>query len=192
MRSFIARLAVLSALGPITLLANAAGSIPVPPLKTGLWEVKSSVLDASGKPQVPPEQSAMANMPPELRARVAEMMKARGLATPDENGVIRICQTKESLDSGKWQSLAASAGCTTDYSAQSASGWKFHSSCPKLKSESDGEMVFSNSENYSSKVTTTSSLLGKQNTQTRVTVGHWAGANCGDVKPLTPDSIGAP
>lgn len=186
------RLAVLAALGPITLLANAAGGMPVPPIKSGLWEVKSSVLDASGKPQAPPEQAAMANMPPELRARMAEMMKARGVAMPDANGVMKICQSKESLDSGKWQALAASTGCTTDYSVQSGSNWKFHTSCPKLKSESDGEMVFSNSENYTSKVTTSSSLMGKQNTQTRVTVAHWLGANCGDVKPLTADSIGAP
>jgi len=192
MRTVAARLAVLTALGSLLSLARAAGSLPVPPIKPGLWEVKGSMLDASGKPQAPPEQSAMANMPPELRARMAEMMKARGVSMPDANGVIRICQTKETFDSGKWQSLAASAGCTSEYSVQSGSNWKFHSSCPKLKSESDGELVFTNAENYTSKVTTTSSLLGKQNTQTRVSTAHWLGANCGDVKPLTAESMGAP
>jgi hypothetical protein len=191
MRSLIARSAVFSALGSVALLASAAGSMPAPPIKPGLWEVRMSVLDASGKPQAPPEQAAMANIPPEMRARMEEMMKARGLPMPGADGALKVCQTKESLDSGRWQALAASAGCTTSYTAQSASGWKFHSSCPKLKSESDGEVVFTNSETYSSKVTTTSNLTGSEKTQTRVAAGRWLGANCGDVKPFNPDSVGA-
>jgi hypothetical protein len=185
------RLLVLSALGSIAMLAQAAG-MPTPPIKMGLWEVKSSVLDANGKPQAPPEQAAMANMPPEIRARMAEMMKARGMSMPDPSGVMKVCQTKESMDSGKWQALAANAGCTSDYSTQSSSSWKFHSSCPKLKAESDGEIVFSNAENYTTKVTTKSGLMGKDATTTRVMVSHWVGASCGDVKPLTAEGIGAP
>lgn len=178
------RSTVLVALASAALLAKAAG-MPVPPIKPGLWEVKSSVLDANGKPQVPPEQEAMAKMPPEVRERMAEMMKARGVSMPDANGAVRICQTRESMDSGKWQALAASAGCTTEHTMQSAGGWKFHSSCPKLKTESEGEVVFTNSENYTSRVNTTSRFAGKESNQTRVMVAHWLGANCGDVKPIT-------
>jgi hypothetical protein len=192
MRQITARFAVLFALGSAAMLAHAAGSVPVPPIKMGLWEVKSSVLDASGKPQAPPEQTAMANLPPEIRERMAEMMKSRGVSMPDQSGATRTCQTKDSLDSGKWQALASSAGCTSEYSVQSGGNWKFHSSCPKLKSESDGEVVFTNAENYTSKVTTSSKLMGKDSTQTRVMVAHWLGANCGDVKPLTAEGIKAP
>ena len=189
MQTVTARLLVLSALGSIAMLAQGAGSMPAPPIKMGLWEVKTSVLDASGKPQAPPEQAAMANMPPEIRERMAEMMKARGVSMPDPNGVMKVCQTKESMNSGRWQALAASAGCTSDYSTQSADHWKFHSSCPKLKSESDGEVVFSNPENYTTKVTTSSKLMGKDSTQTRVMVSHWLGANCGDIKPFTAEGL---
>lgn len=189
MRTLMIRSAVLSVLGAVALLAYAAGTLPAPPIKTGLWEVTTKMLDADGKPQTPPEQAALANMPPELRARMEEMMKARGASLPDANGATKVCHTKDSFNSGSWQALAASAGCTTDFSGQSGNNWKFHSSCAKLQAESDGEVVFSDPEHYSSKVTTKSSLMGKQNTQTRVMEAHWVGANCGDVKPLTAEGL---
>ena len=148
-----------------------------------------SMLDADGKPQAPPEQAALANMPPEVRARMEEMMKARGVAMPDANGNRKVCQTKDSFNAADMQALAASAGCTTDYSVQSGNHWKFHSSCPKLQSQSDGEVIFSDAENYSSKVTTTSTLMGKTTTRTRVMSGHWLGANCGDIKPLNAEGL---
>jgi hypothetical protein len=170
----------------------AAADAPVPPIKTGLWEIKSAVLDADGKPQAPPEQAAMANVPPEIRARMAEMMKARGVPMPDANGAMKVCQSKETLSTGRWQQLASSVGCTTDYSAQSTNGWKFHSSCTSLKSVADGEVTFHNPESYSTKVTTSSTMMGHETKQTRVMEGRWLGADCGDLKPLTLDSLKAP
>ena len=55
-----------------------------------------------------------------------------------------------------------------------------------MKSESDGETVFSNAERYKTKVTTTSTALGQTKTSTRVLEGKWIAADCGDVKPLSP------
>lgn len=189
MHTVTARLLALVALASAATLAQAAGSLPIPPIKPGLWEVKTTVLDANGQPQVPPEQAALAKLPPEIRERMAEMMKARGASIPDADGTMKFCQTKESMDSGKWQALASSIGCTTDYSMQSGDQWKYRSSCPSLKTESVGEVVFSNPENYTTKVTTSSKLMGKESTQTRVMAAHWLGANCGDIKPLTADGI---
>jgi len=189
MHKVTTRLLVLTAMGCIPMLASAAGIPPAPPIKPGLWEVKTTMLDASGKPQVPPEQAAMANIPPEMRARMAEMMKARGVSMPDENGAMKVCMTKETMDSGKWQALAANVGCTTDYNTATANGWKFRSTCPSLKTESEGEVVFSNAENYTSKITTKSTLMGKESVNTRVMASHWLSASCGDVKPITADGI---
>jgi hypothetical protein len=46
--------------------------------------------------------------------------------------------------------------------------------------------VFSNAERYKTKLTTTATVMGKTKTSTRVLDGKWIGADCGDVKPLTP------
>src|SRR5262245_21647318 len=106
-----------------------------PPVKPGLWETRSAQVDASGKEVPPPEVAAFARMNPQARAQMAEMMKARGVQLPDENGVVKTCLTRELLDSPEWQQMAAQTGCTTSYSTRSSTLWKWHSACPSLKSE---------------------------------------------------------
>jgi len=175
-----------SVLSWVALVAVAAGPLPVPPVKSGLWEARMTSLDADGHEIPAPEQAAMARMPPETRARMAEAMKARGLSMPDASGATKVCLTKEMFESGMWQQMASDSGCTTTFSTQSSSLWKFHSSCTSLKSESDGEVVFTNAENYKTKVTTTSTMSGKTRTTTRVVQAKWLGADCGDIKPFTP------
>jgi hypothetical protein len=142
-------------------------------------------LDADGHEMPGPEQAAMARLPPEARARMADAMKARGVSMPDANGATKVCLTKDMFESGRWQQMAADSGCTSSYSTLGTT-WKFHSSCTALKSESDGETVFSSTESYRTKVTTTATVAGKTNTTTRIVQAKWLGADCGDVKPFTP------
>jgi len=185
MRLIAIGLATSSVLSCFALVAVAAG-LPVPPVKAGLWEARMTSLDADGHEIAAPEQAAMARLPPEARAKMAEAMKARGLSMPDASGASKVCLTKEMFESGMWQQMASNAGCTTTFSTQTSSNWKFHSSCTSLKSESDGEVVFTNAENYRTKVTTTSTMTGTTRTTTRVVQAKWLGADCGDIKPFTP------
>jgi hypothetical protein len=186
MRLIAIRLAASSVLSCVMLVAVAAGPLPVPPVKPGLWEARMSALDADGHEMPRPEQAAMSRLSPEARARMAEAMKARGVSMPDANGATKVCLTKDMFESGGWQQMASQAGCTTNISTLSSSNWKWHSSCTALKSESDGEAVFSSAESYRTKVTTTSTVMGKTNTSTRIVQGKWLGADCGDIKPFAP------
>jgi hypothetical protein len=170
------------------ILAVAAGPLPIPPVKPGLWEARWSALDADGHEIVPPEQAALSKLSPEARARMADAMRARGVSMPDSNGTIKVCLSREMFESGRWQQMASDAGCATNYSTLSGTSWKWHSSCTALKSESDGEAVFSSPESYRTKVTTTATVMGKTNTSTRVVQGKWLGADCGDIKPFAPSS----
>ena len=187
MRVIAIRLAASSALSCLALVAvTAAGPLPVPPVKPGLWEARMSTLDADGHEMARPEQAALSRLSPEARARMADAMKARGVSMPDANGATKACLTREMFESGKWQQMASDMGCTTNYSTLSGTAWKWHSSCTALKSESDGETVFSSAESYKTKVTTTATVMGKTNTSTRLIQAKWLGADCGDIKPLTP------
>jgi Protein of unknown function (DUF3617) len=189
MRPIAIRLAasfVLSTLAFVTL----AGQLPVPPVKPGLWETRMSALDADGRETTSPEQAALSKLPPDRRARMAEALKARGLSMPDADGATKACFTKEMFESGRWQQMASETGCTTAYSTHSSTVWKWHSSCPALKSESDGEVVFSNPQSYRVKLTTMAMVNGKTNTSTRIVQAKWLAADCGDIKPFTPP--GAP
>ena len=190
MRVIAIRLAASSVLSCFALLAVAAGPLPVPHVKPGLWEAKISALDADGQEMVPPEQAALSRLSPEARARMADAMKARGVSLPDTNGATKVCLTKEMFESGRWQQMASEAGCTTNYSTLSSTSWKWHSSCTTLKSESDGEAVFNSPESYKTKVTTSATVMGKTNTSTRIIQGKWLGADCGDIKPFAPASSG--
>jgi hypothetical protein len=185
MRLIAIRLAALSVLSCFALAAGAAGPLPVPPVKPGLWEARMTSLDAEGHEMPRPEQTAMARMSPEAKARMADAMKARGVSMPDANGATKVCLTKDMFESGKWQQMAAESGCTTNYSTL-GNTWKFHSSCTTFKSESDGETVFNSSESYRTRVTTTATVTGKTNTTTRIVQAKWLGADCGDIKPFTP------
>ena len=78
-------------------IAAVAVPPPVPPVKPGLWETRMSGLDANGNPVPLPEQAAMSRMSPEMKAKMAETMKARGLSMPDENGATRVCYSKGSV-----------------------------------------------------------------------------------------------
>jgi hypothetical protein len=182
MRLTTIRLASLS----LGLAAVVAAQMPVPPVKPGLWEIRTAGLDANGREVPAPEQAAFARLSPEARAQMAEAMKARGVAMPDANGATKVCFTKETFESGRWQQMAAETGCTTSYSAKTDSMWKWHSSCPARQSEADGEATFTNAENYKVKMTMTMPLNGKPNTSTRIISSKWLGADCGDVKPFTP------
>ena len=186
MRLIAIRLAASSVLSCLALVAIAAGPLPVPPVKAGLWEARMAALDVDGHEMVPPEQAALSRLSPEARARMADAMRARGLSMPDSNGATKVCLTKEMFESGRWQQMASEAGCTTNYSTLSGTSWKWHSSCTALKSESDGEMVFNSPESYRTKMTTTATVMGKTNTSTRVIQGKWLGADCGDIKPFAP------
>jgi hypothetical protein len=188
MRLIAIPLTAFSVLLCLALVAVAAG--PLPPVKPGLWEARMSALDVDGHEMPSPEQAAMSKMPPEARARMAEVMKARGLSMPDANGATKVCLTKAMFESGEWQQMASDMGCTTNYSTLSSTAWKWHSSCTTLKSESDGETVFDSAESYRTKVTTKATVMGKTNTSTRVVQAKWLGAACGDIKPFTPPGRG--
>jgi hypothetical protein len=188
MRLIARRLAASSVLTCLALLAIAAGPLPVPPVKPGLWQARMSALDADGHEVAPPEQAALSRLSPEARARMADAMKARGVSMPDSNGATKVCLTKEMFESGRWQQMSSEAGCTTNYSTLSGTSWKWHSSCTALKSESDGEAVFSSPESYRTKLTTTATVMGKTNTSTRIVQAKWLAADCGDIKPFAPPS----
>jgi len=190
MRPIVIRLAASSVLSCFALVAAVAGPLPVPPVKAGLWEARISALDADGREMPPPELAALSRLSPEVRAKMAETMKARGVSMPDANGATRACLTKEMFESGRWQQMATESGCTTNYSTLSSTTWKWHTSCAALKSESDGESVFSGGESYKTRVTTTMTVTGKTNTSTRIVQGKWLGADCGGIKPLAPPAAG--
>lgn len=170
------------------LLSCHALSVPAqnaPPIKPGLWEVQSERL-VDGKP-MPDMAQRMKDMPPEARARMEALMKARGSGI---EGGLKICHTKESLDQGRWHD--AQTRCKTDFGTRTGSVWKWHSSCGEpTASETDGEVTFTNPENYTVKTSMTMTMKGQARTSQMTMTAKWLGSDCGAVKPFTPPAAPA-
>lgn len=161
-------------------LAASIAAAQTPPIKPGLWEIRSE-RQIDGNAATAPTD-AMKNMKPEARARVEAMMKQKGVAV-GSGGANRVCFTKDTLDAGRWQN---STSCKTDYGARTASTWKWRSVCESSGTSVEGEALFANPENYT--VSTTSKHAFRGETKTTVTTikAHWLGADCGDLKPIEP------
>lgn len=172
MNPFVIPVATLLA---ATFPALAAGQAP--PIKPGLWEVRSERQD--GK-QPTGSADAMKNLTPETRARVEAMLKQQGVALGSD-GANRVCLSKESLDAGRWQSAA---NCKTEFAARTASAWKWHSACPQTDIEIDGEALFANPEHYTVRTATTRTFRGETKVSRLTLQASWLGADCGDLKPF--------
>lgn len=177
MTAFELRFALALASG----LAPALAVAQTPPIKPGLWEVRSD-RQVDGR-KAPPASDSMKNLSPEVRAKIEAKMKENGVALGTA-GANRICLSKESLDAGRWQTRATS--CKTEYSTRSAAAWKWHSACTQPESTSDGEAIFTNAENYSVSTTSTHTFRGEPKTTQMTIRAKWIAADCGDLKPVDP------
>ena len=155
-------------------------SAQTPPIKPGLWEVKSEGKDDGQK--TPPAADRLQGLSPALRAQVEAAMKEKGVAM-GPGGVTRICFSRESMDPARWGEVAS---CKTEYGARSNSSWKWRSVCTQPEMTIDGEATFANPENYSVHTTTTMKRSEELKTSQRTVLAHWLGADCGDLKPFDP------
>jgi len=173
MNPFVTSLAALAVAIPALAAAQA------PPVKAGLWEVRSERQDGR---QAASSAEAMKNLTPETRARVEAMLKQQGVALGSD-GANRLCLSKESLDAGRWQ---GSAHCKTEFGSRTASAWKWHSVCPQSDTVIDGEAAFANPESYTVRTATTRTFRGETKVTRTTLQARWLGSDCGDLKPLEP------
>jgi hypothetical protein len=175
-------------------LACAVQAQPTPPIKPGLWEVEMERDGAQAK--MPDMSERLKQMPPEQRAKIEEMMKARGIDMSAGAGKIRMCMDKESLNSERWAANRGADGevnCKTDFTTRSNTSWKWHSVCTQpFQSETNGEALFADAEHYIVKSTTTRTVQGQAKTTQTTLKSTYVSSDCGDVKPIKPGLGGKP
>lgn len=154
-----------------------------PPIKAGLWELQ--VERGGGAPKLPDMNEHLKSMPPEARKRIEALMKSQGVDVSAGGGVLKICLSKEALNEGAWQG-AQGSNCKTDFANHEATHWSWRSVCTTPQSETNGEATFADPEHYTVKSTTTTVYNGEKKTLENTIKSTWAGADCGDVKPLQP------
>ena len=157
-------------------VAGAAMAAELPPIKTGLWQITSE-RKLNGQ-AMPDPMEHLKNLPPDMRAKMEAMMKKNGVDL--SGGTIKSCIDKATLDQGHWRNQQG-GNCKTTYSQQSASLWKWHSSCTKPKpAEIDGESRFIDPQHY----TTIMKMTSSDHVMDMTVDARWLGADCGDVAPI--------
>lgn len=176
----------LAALGGLALGASAQAQN----MKPGLWEIQHKTTTAGGQmdPQTAQMQQQMANMPPDQRKMVEEMMASRGVKM-DAGGPggmsVRICMTPEMAQRNEVPAQQR-GDCKTTQSARSGNTMKMTFTCTNPPSRGEGEVTFSSSEAYSMRMNVHTQVQGRPEKTAMEGTGKWLGADCGDLKPMRP------
>ena len=155
-------------------------------LKPGLWEITNDMKTGSGQmeQQMAQMQQQMAKMPPEQRKMMEEMMAQRGMkiGAGARGMTIKICMTKEMVERND---LGTQQGdCKTTQQSRVGNTMKMAFTCTNPPSSGEGQVVFTSSEAYSSKMAVTTAVQGKPEKISVEGSGKWLGADCGSIKPL--------
>jgi len=159
-------------------------------LKPGLWESTHKTQfegNSQMQQQMAQAQERMANMPPEQRQMMEQMMKSRGISmTPGAGGTgmtVKYCLTKEQAE--RKEIPAQRSDCKTTHTATGPGKMKIAFTCANPPSSGEGEVTFSSPEAYSMKMVVNTTVQGRPEKMNMDASAHWLAADCGDVKPFT-------
>lgn len=154
-------------------------------MQPGLWEFATTITSASGEMEQAMQQAKaqLANLPPEQRKMVEDMMAAQGIGISDKgtDTIIKYCVTQQQINEGK---LPNQEHCSQEILKQSKNVYKIKFDCAgDTPTSGTGEVVFSNPKNYIGKSTFTTQMNGKKQDMKIDQVGKWLAADCGAIKP---------
>jgi hypothetical protein len=159
-------------------------------LKPGLWETTHKTQfdgNSETSQKMAQAQQQMANMPPEQRKMMEEMMKSRGISMNIGAGgsamTVKYCMTKEMAERKEIQ--AQRGECKSTHTPMGPGKMKIAFTCSNPPSSGEGEVTFSSPEAYSMKMVVNTTMQGKPEKMNMDASAHWLAADCGDIKPYT-------
>jgi Protein of unknown function (DUF3617) len=180
----------LVALTLATAAAFAATGAGAQNMKPGLWELTNKMTSSSGQMEqaMAQAQQAMANMPPEQRKKMEEMMAKQGVAMGSSGPAgtsVKMCMTKEMVERNDLPTQNQ-GDCKTSVTPRVGNTVKMTYACTNPPSSGEGEFTYVSNEAYTSKMTTTTTVQGKPEKMTMNATGKWLSADCGAIKPMAP------
>ncbi|MFT3856042.1 MAG: DUF3617 domain-containing protein [Aquabacterium sp.] len=175
----------------LAMMARAAHA-DSPPIKPGLWEITTESRSVDGK-ALPDMSAQMAEqlkkMPPEMRKQMETHMKAQGVQmVPGKGGTgVRMCLTRDMLDQDRWQQ--SQGDCRNTGMNRAGNTWTWHFQCTQPPGEGEGKTTFEGSTAYATEMHLKTQHQGRMQTMTMKHRGKWLGADCGDIKPITPPAV---
>jgi hypothetical protein len=171
-------------LSPLSLVA--ADKFTMPNMKEGLWETTVTHSPSGMGGGMPAD--ALAQLPPEQRAKVEEMMKQKGMSMNGNTTVVKNCVTKEKIEKGMAFAAANQENCTRTVVSSSGAHFEVKYHCDGTKKDDkatiDGTTTVDvNGDSTKGKthaVSTTSD--GHTMTMDMTFTSKYLGPSCGDIK----------
>ena len=154
-----------------------------PDILPGLWENKVDVSSKSGQFEqaMAQAQQMLANMPPEQRKMMEDMMAKQGVNMDFANRTVKTCITQARID--KFDIAETEEGCEQSFEEKSKNHYTLKMQCSKNKLSGQGEFVINNNKSYSGTIIMDMNTNGRQDTLTLKQQGTWLNADCGDITP---------
>ncbi|MEX2206402.1 MAG: DUF3617 domain-containing protein [Myxococcota bacterium] len=151
-------------------------------LKPGLWEISSKLTSPSGELEkaATEMQAQMADMPPEQRKLMEDMMAKQGVkmgAGAPGDMTVKTCMTPEQVARNEFP--AQQGKCKTTSQPRAGNVLKMSFTCTDPPSSGDAVYTFVSPEAFSSKVVVRTTAQGKAETMNMNAKGKWLGADCG-------------
>jgi hypothetical protein len=174
----------LIAVGAAALLALPAGAQT---MKPGLWELSNKVSSADGQMQsaMAEVQKQLANMTPEQRQGMQQMLERNGVQMNIGAGgalTTRMCMTKEMIQRREFP--VQEGDCKQKMTPVSASRMKIAFHCTRPAASGEGEMTLDSDTSYRAKIHVKGTNGGTQQAVDMDVAGKWLGADCGKLHPL--------
>ncbi|HEV8689090.1 MAG TPA: DUF3617 domain-containing protein [Ideonella sp.] len=155
-------------------------------LQPGLWEQTMTMKTASGEMEakMAQMQQQMANMPPEQRKMVEDMMARQGvgMSGSGRNTTIRMCISAEQAERAEMPQHEGN--CKQEMLERSGGTVRYKFSCTgEHPTSGEGEYTMTNPNSYSGKASVLTQVKGKPEKIDMTTNGRWVSADCGAIKP---------
>ena len=133
-------------------------------MKPGLWEITHKMQTGSGEmeQQMAQAQAQMANLPPEQRKMMEEMMAKQGVrmgASGPGGMTVKVCMSREMAERGEVPTQQQQGDCRTTTQPRTGNTMK---------------------------MAMTTAVQGRPEKINMEGGGKWLGADCGDIKPMMP------
>ncbi len=175
---------VLAAAFVVALTAAASAQKVTP----GLWENVITMKAPGGEMDsaMAQAQQQMAQLPPDQRKMVEQMMARQGVGAGASAGsratTVRVCVTKE--QAARDELLQGEGQCTQQITQRSGSTLKFRFSCTgDPPSSGEGEYTLVSDRAYTGRTVVNTQLQGKPERMEMQQSGKWLADDCGSVEP---------
>jgi hypothetical protein len=131
-------------------------------------------------------QKQMAEMPPEQRKMMEQMMARQGVQFSLKAGggmATRMCMTREMAERNEVP-LQQQGDCTHKRTPGAGGTMKISFTCTNPKTSGEGEVSFQGDTGYRMKMKMFSEAAGRPEVVNMDASAKWLGADCGSVRPL--------